>query len=595
MLNDSPFIVALRDARAPRPGSAVRAAPHAEGDGGPASRGSRGQAVLTVPAFTWRPHEHWAILGGNGAGKSTFLALVRGDIAPLQDADDPLRPHRFYRNNGETLVAPGVVKQRIGLVSPELQERYRRLEVRQSVRRVAASGLDGTPLLYRTPSAVEWARVDALLARMEVASFADKPLAACSQGQLRRALVVRAVLALQRHGETAGMAQGGEPAMLLLDEVTQGLDAVSREALLAMLATLAADPAGPRLMIASHRPTEIAALAAHSAMEEDDAVLMACLLEQGRPVFLGPYAALPQQASADRARDFPLPSVRSHATASPGGRIHRGEGALIDVRDATVLVDGVTLLNKVTWRAEAQSSDGTAAHWAVLGANGAGKSTLLRLLLGEWAAAPESVVAMPAVDSAYSAWDAERARVAEDANRPGRWRRLTRVGFVSAELQARVDGDVATRALAASGFFGGLALFDAPTPAMWRLVDAWLEYFGLTTLADRPFGALSTGQARRALLARAMAPDPTALLLDEPASGLDAAFRVTFNEAVADAAARGSRLVYVTHYAEEFPSFMTHALVLDKGHVVFAGPLEALANSGLPQAAALRSHEGASS
>jgi iron complex transport system ATP-binding protein len=113
-------------------------------------------------------------------------------------------------------------------------------------------------------------------------------------------------------------------------------------------------------------------------------------------------------------------------------------------------------------------------------------------------------------------------------------------------------------------------------PADTRRADDLLGALGLRGLADRPYGTLSEGERKRALIARALMTDPELLLLDEPTAGLDLGGRE-------DLVARLSTLandpdapasVLVTHHVEEIPVGFTHALLLKDGRVVSAGPID---------------------
>jgi iron complex transport system ATP-binding protein len=106
--------------------------------------------------------------------------------------------------------------------------------------------------------------------------------------------------------------------------------------------------------------------------------------------------------------------------------------------------------------------------------------------------------------------------------------------------------------------------------------EALLEAFGLADLASREFGTLSEGERKRAQLARSLMANPELLLLDEPAAGLDLAGREELLEALTHLATdpRAPVLILVTHHVEEIPRGFTHALVLARGGVVAAGPIE---------------------
>lgn len=95
-------------------------------------------------------------------------------------------------------------------------------------------------------------------------------------------------------------------------------------------------------------------------------------------------------------------------------------------------------------------------------------------------------------------------------------------------------------------------LHALPRHTRARRSDAVLEAFGLTDLADRAPHALSGGQARRVALARALAPEPARLLLDEPLTNLDAGSRAELLDEIDRAVGNsGASLLYVTHEPAE--------------------------------------------
>jgi molybdate transport system ATP-binding protein len=96
---------------------------------------------------------------------------------------------------------------------------------------------------------------------------------------------------------------------------------------------------------------------------------------------------------------------------------------------------------------------------------------------------------------------------------------------------------------------------------------ATLARLGIADLAGRHLLTLSYGELRKLLLARALAPAPEALLLDEPLAGLDPASRRWTLAAVEEAGARGAALVVVTHHADEVPRGVHRRLVLEGGRL----------------------------
>ena len=103
---------------------------------------------------------------------------------------------------------------------------------------------------------------------------------------------------------------------------------------------------------------------------------------------------------------------------------------------------------------------------------------------------------------------------------------------------------------------------------------AWLDRFGIGTLADRRPSTLSGGEAQRVALARALAVQPRLLLLDEPMSALDATVRADLRADLAEHLAAAETItVLVTHDPVDVHALAGDVVVLDGGTIVQSGPL----------------------
>jgi ABC-type molybdenum transport system ATPase subunit/photorepair protein PhrA len=87
---------------------------------------------------------------------------------------------------------------------------------------------------------------------------------------------------------------------------------------------------------------------------------------------------------------------------------------------------------------------------------------------------------------------------------------------------------------------------------------------------------MSYGEFRKILLARALVHDPSVVILDEPFNGLDPATKAAFGRTIERLIERGSNLVVVTHHLDDLPNGITHAMVLEDGHIVFQGRVSEL-------------------
>jgi iron complex transport system ATP-binding protein len=89
-------------------------------------------------------------------------------------------------------------------------------------------------------------------------------------------------------------------------------------------------------------------------------------------------------------------------------------------------------------------------------------------------------------------------------------------------------------------------------------------------------GEMSTGEARRVLIARALVNNPEVLVLDEPTAGLDLVARRGFLETISAVARTGTTVVTVTHRLEEIIPEVSHIVLLRRGRVEAAGPRSAI-------------------
>jgi iron complex transport system ATP-binding protein len=232
-----------------------------------------------------------------------------------------------------------------------------------------------------------------------------------------------------------------------------------------------------------------------------------------------------------------------------------------DVTDLVVRMDGVgvrrgetSLLDGVDWTVELDE------RWVVLGPNGAGKTTLLRLAAAELHPTVGTVEVL-----------------GERLGRVDVFELRTRIGLSSAALGLRVPTDEAVRDVVISAGYAVVGRWrEHYDPLDADRADELLGALGLRGLAARPYGTLSEGERKRALIARALMTDPELLLLDEPAAGLDLGGRedlvARLSTLANDADAPAS--VLVTHHVEEIPPGYSHGLLLRGGRVVASGLLD---------------------
>lgn len=229
--------------------------------------------------------------------------------------------------------------------------------------------------------------------------------------------------------------------------------------------------------------------------------------------------------------------------------------ALLEIDRASVMQGGQLVLDRLSLRI------GTGQHTAILGPNGSGKSTLVKLIARQL-----YPLARGDGSGSIRIFGRDRWSVAD-------LRSL--LGIVSPALQHDYTSDLPVEVVDAvlSGFFAarGVARHHRVTEPMRGRAHEVLAQVGATSLAGRSMASLSTGEARRVLIARALVHRPRALLLDEPCAGLDMASRRHFMESLRVLARGGVTLVLVTHHVEEIVPEIDHVVLLRDGQVLEQG------------------------
>ncbi len=293
-----------------------------------------GKTILRDLNWALRTGEHWSVLGTNGSGKSTFLRLLRGEIAPA-----PRRGRRVYRLDGIPQTTAVGVKEQIALVSPESQERYLRQEWQLSAREVIHTGFAQSDLLYVKLTREQKERAESVAERLHVAPLMGRDMQTLSNGELRKVLIARALV--------------GHPKILLLDEVCDGLDAAFRREMLGFIDDIARH--GTQIIYTTHR-----------ADEELPSITHVAKLDRGQLLSEGM-----------RRRGNSVPPASRWPVSRPRHPQDAGGTLLIDIASADVFLGRKKTLHDVHWQLR------SGENWVVLGGNGAGKTTFLKLVASE--------------------------------------------------------------------------------------------------------------------------------------------------------------------------------------------------------------------
>ena len=201
---------------------------------------------------------------------------------------------------------------------------------------------------------------------------------------------------------------------------------------------------------------------------------------------------------------------------------------------------------------------GSGEHVCILGPNGSGKSTLIKTITRE---------CYPLVreGSFMSILGRERWNIFE-------LRSL--LGIVSPDLLVSCTTDATGRDIVLSGFFSSTRIFPHhhPDPEHLARTEAALARLGIAHVADRPVAHMSSGEAKRTLIARALVHDPQTLLFDEPSNALDIAAQLHLRAAMRELAHSGLSIVLVTHHVSEIIPEIDRVVLLREGRILADGP-----------------------
>jgi iron complex transport system ATP-binding protein len=236
-----------------------------------------------------------------------------------------------------------------------------------------------------------------------------------------------------------------------------------------------------------------------------------------------------------------------------------GPTPLLALEHVTVMRGEHPALQDITLRVEAGE------HVCILGPNGCGKSTLIKTITREcYPLANEG--------ASISILGRERWNVFE-------LRSL--LGIVSPDLLASCTTDATGRDVVLSGFFSSTRIFPhhAPSADLLAKSEAALARLGIAHLAARPVAQMSSGEAKRTLIARALVHEPQTLLFDEPSNALDIGAQMQLRDTMRTLAKGGLGILLVTHHVSEIIPEIERVVLLREGRIVADGSKQLMLTS----------------
>jgi len=226
--------------------------------------------------------------------------------------------------------------------------------------------------------------------------------------------------------------------------------------------------------------------------------------------------------------------------------------ALLAFHHVSVMLGGKRVLQDITL------TIGAGEHVAILGPNGCGKSTLIKTITRECypLAEPESSLRILGHDT----WNVFELRPL--------------LGIVSSELMRSCTREITGREVVLSGFFSSIGVqpYHEVTAAMVEKTNQVLELLEAGHLADRNMTGMSSGEAHRLLIGRALVHDPLALLLDEPSNSLDFRAALELRDILRKLAQAGTGILMVTHHLPDILPEIDRVILLRQGRLFADGP-----------------------
>ena len=459
--------------------------------------------------------QSWAILGPNGAGKSTLIKVILGQLPYCGTIKRDAQISTF-----DKIAYVSLEQQKILVAREEKKDRYEEYSGKEQ------HSLSGHEFI--DPEGMQTEKVLETAEQLGIAAILEKPLRHFSNGETRKTIIAKALLA--------------NPRLLILDEPFDGLDSASSKWLSQSISGLI--QSGLAIWLVSHRFEELVPEIEHVlclksgkifAQGLRSEVLNAEIMEGLYSEDDGGKTLQIKTESTEEKFERLIPQNALEATAA-----NKKPPCIIRMRNVNVRYGENVVLENFNW------SVNQGENWKIVGPNGAGKSTLLSLISGDnlQAYANQIYLFGKRRGTGESIWDIKQ-----------------RIGLVSPEFQVRYREAISVLKVVLSGFFDTIGFYQAASESQKRTALNWLNFLEINELAEQDYTRLSYGQQRLILIARAMVKSPPLLILDEPCQGLDSTNRNRVLELIDHIGLNSAtQILYVTHSATDQLNCLSHEL-----------------------------------
>jgi iron complex transport system ATP-binding protein len=227
---------------------------------------------------------------------------------------------------------------------------------------------------------------------------------------------------------------------------------------------------------------------------------------------------------------------------------------LLDLQNVQVMRGQKIALDDFSLRVQANE------HVVVLGPNGCGKSTLIKTITRECYPVIRRGSSMTILGQRN--WNVFDLR--------------SLLGIVSNDLMSSCTAEASSLDVVLSGFFSSTRIFPNHTinPKHRDSAEEALARLGVAHLAERAVQEMSSGEAKRVLIARALVHKPPALLFDEPCNSLDIAAQRALRQTMRSLAKSGIGIILVTHELQDIVPEIERVVLMSSGRIVADGRKE---------------------